>query len=125
MAASKLGCLAIARLCGVAVLCMLPSRTAVNLQPPSSVLFGAQHMRMLEATHARIPQRAPTTPGMPPAKPIIEKTELPQTREVDDRKDNNARRGTQQRGYKIHITRAATHLACEIVLYTETLVRVC
>ena len=108
MAASKLGCLAIARLCGVAVLCMLPSRTAVNLQPPSSVVFGAQHMRMLEATHARIPQRAPTMPGMPPAKPIIEKMELPQTREVDDRKDNNARKGTQQRGY-IHITRAATH----------------
>ena len=56
------------------------ARTAVNLPPPSSVLFGAQHMRMLEAMHARIPQRAPTTPGMPPAKPIIEKMELPHTR---------------------------------------------
>ena len=80
VAASKVGRLAIARLCGVAVLCMLPSRTAVNLQPPSSVLFGAQHMTMLEATHARIPQRAPTMPGMPPAKPIIEKMELSHTR---------------------------------------------
>ena len=61
-------------------LCMLSSRTAVNLQPPSWVVFGAQHMRMLAATHARSPQRAPTTPGMPPAKPIIEKMELPHTR---------------------------------------------
>ena len=53
-------------------------RTAVNLPPPSAVLFGAQHMRMLEATHARIPQRAPTMPGMVgTAKPIIEKRELP------------------------------------------------
>ena len=56
-------------------LCVL-LRTAVNLPPPSSVLFGAQHKRMLEATQARIPQIAPTMPGMPPAKPIIEKTEL-------------------------------------------------
>ena len=53
-------------------------RTTVNLQPPSSVLFGEQQMRMLEATHAMIPQIAPTTPGMPPAKPIIEKRELQQ-----------------------------------------------
>ena len=63
-------------LAGIVVACVL-LRTAVNLPPPSEMLFGAQHMRMLEATHARIPQRAPTTPGMPPAKPIIEKRELP------------------------------------------------
>ena len=86
MAASKVGRLAIARLCGVAVLCMLPSRTAVNLQPPSLVLLGAQHIRMLEATHARIPQTAPMAPAVPPEKkPIIEKTELPHTRAVDAR----------------------------------------
>eukprot|EP00964_Phaeocystis_antarctica_P015184 scaffold8377_cov58-Phaeocystis_antarctica.AAC.4 len=48
---------------------------AVHLPPPSSVLFGAQHKRMLEATQARIPQIAPTMPGMPPARPVIEKTE--------------------------------------------------
>ena len=52
-------------------------RTAVNLPPPSAVLFGAQHMRMLEATHARSPQMPPTTPGMLTTKPIIEKMELP------------------------------------------------
>ena len=52
-------------------------RTAVNLPLPSAGLFGAQHMRMLEAMHARTPQRAPTMPGRPPAKPIIEKMELP------------------------------------------------
>ena len=62
--------------CGGCVL----SRTAVNLPPPSSVLFGAQHKRMLEATQARIPQSAPTMPGVPPAKPIIEKMELPHAR---------------------------------------------
>ena len=55
-------------------------RTAMNLPPPSSMLFGAQHKRMLEATQARIPQIAPTMPGVPPAKPIIEKTELPHAR---------------------------------------------
>ena len=60
-------------------LCVL-LRTAVNLPPPSSVLFGAQHKRMLEATQARIPQSAPTMPGVPPAKPIIEKMELPHAR---------------------------------------------
>ena len=88
----------------------------MNLPPPSSVVFGAQHMRMLEATHARIPQRAPTMPGMPPAKPIIEKMELPQTREVDDRKDNNARKGTTAEGLHTHDTCGYT-LACENVLY--------
>ena len=66
-------------LAGIVVACVL-LRTAVNLPPPSAVLFGAQHMRMLEATHARIPQRAPTNiagEAIPPAKPIIEKRELP------------------------------------------------
>ena len=52
----------------------------MNLPPPSSMLFGAQHKRMLEATQARSPQIAPTMPGVPPAKPIIEKTELPHAR---------------------------------------------
>ena len=57
-------------------------RTAVNLPPPSSVLFGEQHIRMLEATQARSPQIAPTTPATSPppttpTKPIIEKMELP------------------------------------------------
>ena len=33
-------------------------------------------MSMLEAMHARMPQMAPMMPGRPPAKPIIEKTEL-------------------------------------------------
>ena len=60
----------------VVVACVL-LRTAVNLPLPSAGLFGAQHMRMLEAMHARTPQRAPTMPGRPPAKPIIEKMELP------------------------------------------------
>ena len=54
---------------------IIGQRTAVNLQPPSLALFGAQHMRMLEATQARSPQSAPTMPAVPPAKPIIEKTE--------------------------------------------------
>ena len=51
-------------------------RTAVNLPLPSSTLLGAQHMRMLDPMHARMPQRAPMMPGMPAAKPIIEKMEL-------------------------------------------------
>ena len=65
---------------------IIGQRTAVNLQPPSLVLLGAQHIRMLEATHARIPQTAPMAPAVPPEKkPIIEKTELPHTRAVDAR----------------------------------------
>ena len=40
-------------------------RTAVNLQLPSSTRVGAQHMRMLDPMHARMPQRPPTTPGGP------------------------------------------------------------
>ena len=69
-----------ARGCRPTIVYPAGKRTAVNLPPPSSVLFGAQHMRMLEATQARIPQIAPTMPGVPPAKPIIEKTELPRRR---------------------------------------------
>ena len=52
-------------------------RTAMNFPPPSASVFGGQHIRMLEATHARIPPTAPMMPGRPPAKPIIEKMELP------------------------------------------------
>ena len=33
-------------------------------------------MRMLEATHARMPQMAPMMPGAPNQKPIIERMEL-------------------------------------------------
>ena len=51
-------------------------RTAVNLPLPSSTLLGAQHMRMLDPMHARMPQMAPTMPGMSAKKPIIEKIEL-------------------------------------------------
>ena len=54
-------------------------RTAVNFPLPSSADFGAQHMRMLEATQARMPQMAPTAPVAPTPKPSIEKTELPHT----------------------------------------------
>ena len=49
----------------------------MNFPPPSASVFGGQHIRMLEATHARIPPSAPMMPGRPPAKPIIEKMELP------------------------------------------------
>ena len=51
-------------------------RTAVNLPLPSSTRVGAQHMRMLDPMHARMPQTPPMTPGAPEAKPIIEKMEL-------------------------------------------------
>ena len=44
------------------------------------MLCGAQNKRMLEATHARIPQIAPTMPTGPMAKPIIEMKELCRTR---------------------------------------------
>ena len=56
-----------------------PLRTALNLPLPSSTLLGPQQMMMLEATHARRPQMAPTMPGRPMAKPTIEKMELAQT----------------------------------------------
>ena len=39
---------------------------------------GAQHMRMLDPMQARRPQTPPMTPGVPEAKPIIEKMELAQ-----------------------------------------------
>ena len=62
--------------------CRMPAMSsitpaAVNLHGPSSTFFGAQHMSMLEAMQASNPPIAPTTPGMPPAKPISEKMELP------------------------------------------------
>ena len=74
-------CMFMCSVCGRCVCCAtccLRShiRTAVNLPLPSSTLLGAQHMRMLDPMHARMPQRAPMMPGMPAAKPIIEKMEL-------------------------------------------------
>jgi len=54
-------------------------RTAVNFPAPSSADFGAQHMRMLEATQARMPMMAPMMPVRPTRKPSIEKMELPHT----------------------------------------------
>ena len=55
------------------------ARTAVNFPAPSSADFGAQHMRMLEATQARMPMMAPMMPVMPTPKPSIEKMELQHT----------------------------------------------
>ena len=63
---------------GVAVSGVL-LRTCKNFLPaPSSRgVFGAQHKRMLEPMHARIPQTAPIAPAKPAKKPTIEKMELP------------------------------------------------
>ena len=62
-------------------------RTAQNFPPPSWALFGAQHIRMLEPMHARIPQTAPIAPAQPAPKPIIEKMELPQVCAVHDKNE--------------------------------------
>ena len=62
-------------------------RTAQNFPPPSWALFGAQHIRMLEPMHGRIPQTAPIAPAQPAPKPIIEKMELPQVCAVRDKNE--------------------------------------
>ena len=70
---------------GVAASCVL-LRTAKNFPPPSWVVAGAQHIRMLEPMHARIPQTAPIAPGQEAPKPISEKMELPQVCAVHEKK---------------------------------------
>ena len=62
-------------------------RTAQNFPPPSWGVLGAQHIRMLEPMHARIPQTAPIAPAQPAPKPIIEKMELPQVCAVHDKNE--------------------------------------
>ena len=62
-------------------------RTAQNFPPPSWGVLGAQHIRMLEPMHARIPQTAPIAPAQSAKKPIIEKMELPQVCAVHDKNE--------------------------------------
>ena len=62
-------------------------RTAQNFPPPSWGVFGAQHIRMLEPMHARIPQTAPIAPAQLAPKPMIEKMELPQVCAVHDKNE--------------------------------------
>ena len=61
-------------------------RTATNFPGPSWGVLGAQHIRMLEPMHARIPQTAPIAPAQPAPKPIMEKME-PQVCAVHDKNE--------------------------------------
>ena len=71
---------------GVAVSGVL-LRTAKNFPLSSWGVCGAQHIRMLEPMHARIPQTAPIAPAQLAPKPMIEKMELPQVCAVHDKNE--------------------------------------